>query len=103
MNRYLNIDFDAKIGLAVTTRGEGSSSGRQELSMTADIVNLRRVRKARARRDEAAKAAENRIRFGRTKAERQAADADARRQAARLDALQRDPRRGDAQDEDPSP
>ena len=35
----------------------------------AEIVNLRQARKAKKRRDKAAKAAENRVRFGRTKAQ----------------------------------
>ncbi len=39
--------------------------------MTAEIINLRAARKARARADKDAKAAENRTRFGRTKAERE--------------------------------
>lgn len=38
--------------------------------MTADIVNLRRARKAKARSGKDAEAAENRAKFGRTKAER---------------------------------
>jgi hypothetical protein len=38
--------------------------------MTAEIVNLRRARKAKARDTRQAEAAENRVRFGRTKAER---------------------------------
>jgi hypothetical protein len=40
-----------------------------------EIINLRQARKARARADKEAKAAENRIAFGRTKAERQKAKA----------------------------
>lgn len=45
----------------------------------ADIVNLRRARKDKARHDRAAQAAANRRRFGRTRAEKTAdADADAR-------------------------
>lgn len=39
--------------------------------MSAEIVNLRRARKARARREAEAEAAENRVRFGRSKAERE--------------------------------
>ena len=35
-----------------------------------DVVNLRQARKQRARADKDKKAAENRVRFGRTKAER---------------------------------
>lgn len=46
----------------------------------AEIVNLRRVRKDKARHDRDAQADANRRRFGRTKAEK-AADADARRRA----------------------
>ncbi|MFO1148203.1 MAG: DUF4169 family protein [Alsobacter sp.] len=44
--------------------------------MTGEIVNLRKARKARARAADEARAAENRIRFGRTKAERAAAEAE---------------------------
>ena len=40
--------------------------------MSADVVNLRRVRKAKARADRDLAAAENRRVHGRTKAERQA-------------------------------
>ena len=50
-----------------------------------EIVNLKRHRK---RKDRAAKeeiAAENRVQFGRTKAERDAAAADAERRARMLD------------------
>ena len=53
--------------------------------MTAEIVNLRRARKAKARaRDEAA-AAENRIRFGRTKEERRSVEALATLDKRRLE------------------
>ena len=38
----------------------------------AEIVNLRQVRKARARAEKAAEAAANRAKFGRTKAEKTA-------------------------------
>lgn len=38
--------------------------------MTAEIINLRQVRKRRAREARAAEAAENRTRFGRTRGER---------------------------------
>lgn len=38
--------------------------------MSAEIINLRQVRKQRERERKAAEAAENRTRFGRTKAER---------------------------------
>lgn len=46
----------------------------------AEIVNLRQARKAKARAGKQAAAAENRVRFGRTKAERDAEAA--RRQLA---------------------
>ena len=38
--------------------------------MSAEIINLRQARKQRARDEKAARAAENRSRFGRSKAER---------------------------------
>jgi hypothetical protein len=49
----------------------------------AEILNLNQARKARAKTDAKAKAAENRARFGRTKA-------DKTLDAARVDKLQRD-------------
>lgn len=39
--------------------------------MSGEVVNLRRVRKTKARTDQADKAAENRVRFGRTLGDRQ--------------------------------
>lgn len=50
--------------------------------MTAEIVNLRRARKQRARQDAEAQAQQNRISFGRTKSERSLAEAE-RDKAAR--------------------
>jgi Domain of unknown function (DUF4169) len=38
--------------------------------MPADLINLRQTRKARARAEKEAQAAENHAKFGRTKAER---------------------------------
>lgn len=58
--------------------------------MPAEIINLRRARKAKNRREAEAQAAENRITFGRTKAERQATDAAKALDARRLDGLQRE-------------
>lgn len=49
----------------------------------AEILNLNQARKARAKTDAKARAAENRARFGRTKA-------DKTLDAARADKLQRD-------------
>ncbi len=48
----------------------------------ADIVNLRRARKDRARRERESEADANRRRFGRTKAEK-AAESDAKARAQR--------------------
>jgi hypothetical protein len=45
-----------------------------------EVVNLNRARKAKRRDDDRAKAAANRAAFGRTKAEKLAAQADAERQ-----------------------
>lgn len=51
----------------------------------AEIVNLRRARKAKARASDDAKAAENRAKFGRTRAERERVEAEARLGLSRLD------------------
>ena len=59
--------------------------------MTADIVNLRRARKAKQRQDAGAKAAENRAKFGRTKHARATDHAEAERAGRHLDALRLDP------------
>ena len=56
----------------------------------ADIINLRRARKARARADAEAKAAANRARFGRTAQEKQTSEAEARRAEKLLDGVKRD-------------
>jgi hypothetical protein len=56
----------------------------------AEIVNLRKVRKARDRAADEARADANRTRFGRPKAERDAAEAELRRSRAVLDAHRRD-------------
>lgn len=55
-----------------------------------NIVNLRQARKAKARVDKAKTAEENRVRFGRTKAQRQADSADEQRRAALLDGVKLD-------------
>ena len=57
--------------------------------MSAEIINLRKVRKAKQRRDAATRAEENRAKFGRTKAEREATGAEKEREARRLDSLRR--------------
>jgi hypothetical protein len=53
--------------------------------MTGEIVNLRKARKAQARTQKDAQAAENRVRFGRPKAERTLLDANETLAARRLD------------------
>ncbi|KQN06644.1 hypothetical protein ASE85_19435 [Sphingobium sp. Leaf26] len=55
-----------------------------------DIVNLRQVRKTKARTDKAKLAEENRARFGRTKAQRHADDMEKQRHMALLDGARRD-------------
>ncbi|OWK29679.1 hypothetical protein SPMU_20990 [Sphingomonas mucosissima] len=55
-----------------------------------EVINLRRARKARVRADAQEKAAANRITFGRTKAEREAAAADTARQERLLDGAKRE-------------
>jgi hypothetical protein len=60
----------------------------------ADVINLRRVRNAKARAEKARQAAENRVRFGRTKDERERATAIADLDRRRLDQAKRDPSDG---------
>ncbi len=62
----------------------------------AEIVNLRRARKDRARAAKDARAADNRTRFGRGKAERRKAEAGQARAKATLDGkkLEHDPGSG---------
>jgi hypothetical protein len=57
--------------------------------LSADIVNLRRVRRAKARTEREKTAANNRQAFGRTKAERLRSDAERDAQRRRLDAHRR--------------
>lgn len=56
----------------------------------AEIINLRQARKAKRRAADGDAAAANRARFGRTKGDRQAQDAEAERQARLLDGARRD-------------
>lgn len=51
----------------------------------ADIINLRQVRRRKAREADTAQAAENRVRFGRTKAQRQADEIERNRAERQLD------------------
>ena len=56
----------------------------------ADIINLRQARKAKARLTRERQAAENRARFGRSKAERDAQAAEQERQAKIVYGARRD-------------
>lgn len=64
-------------------------SGKNNAGM-ADIVNLRLVRKQKARREKDQLAAENRALHGRTKAERDKQDAEARKRRETLEAHRRE-------------
>lgn len=59
--------------------------------MTAEIINLNKVRKSRARAERAAEAAENRVKFGRSKAERTQTAAEGEKLRRELDGTRRDP------------
>lgn len=59
--------------------------------MSGEVMNLRLARKARARQDKAAAAQENRVRHGRTLAERRLEQAEAERAAKALDSARREP------------
>lgn len=56
----------------------------------AEVINLRLARKAKARASAAQQAAENRVRHGRSKAERQIQQDEADRAARVLDGAKRD-------------
>ena len=58
--------------------------------MTANIINLRKARKAKARSDKESQAEVNRAKFGRTKAERQKSEADAALKGRRLEQHKRE-------------
>ena len=56
----------------------------------ADVINLNRARKARDRAEGKARAAENRVSHGRTKAEKTAARIEAERVSRLLDGAKRE-------------
>jgi hypothetical protein len=58
--------------------------------MTADLINLNRVRKEKARQARSAKAGENRVLFGRTKLEKAKTLTEAEQAARHLDGHRRD-------------
>jgi Domain of unknown function (DUF4169) len=60
-----------------------------EVLMSGDVVNLNRFRKAKARDNKAKQAAENRVKFGRTKVEKQQAAAEDQLAVKRLDGMKR--------------
>ena len=62
----------------------------------AEIVNLNRRRKQKARAEAAAQAAENRVRFGRTKAEKRHEAAVREEEQRRFEQLKREPDRDGA-------
>lgn len=59
--------------------------------MSADIVNLRRARKAKARAEKEQRAAENRVLFGRSKTERTMSAAEKERSLAAHEGLRLSP------------
>lgn len=58
--------------------------------MSAPVINLRQVRKAKARAEKSERAEENRRQFGRTKAEKLKQSADKSKAEQHLDAHKRD-------------
>jgi hypothetical protein len=59
--------------------------------MSADIINLRRARKAKARSEREKQAADNRVAFGRSKAEKAVADAERQRTEKSIEGHRREP------------
>ncbi len=56
----------------------------------ADIVNLNKFAKSRRRAEKAEKAAANRVRFGRTKAEKRKLEAEAEKRRRELDGKEKE-------------
>lgn len=56
----------------------------------ADIINLNKARKKKAKQDADKQAAENRVRFGRTKAQKQLDEARTTADREKLDQLKRE-------------
>jgi len=57
----------------------------------AELINLNKARKAKARAEAERQAAENRVRFGRSKAQKQQDAAETEAMRRKLDALRLDP------------
>ena len=71
--------------------------------MTAEIVNLNKVRKARERANREREAHENRMKYGQAKSERTVFEAQQRKSQADLDGARREPGRPEGTDDiDPS-
>ena len=68
--------------------------------MSADIINLRQARKARARLEKEEKAQENRLHFGRSKAEKRQTQANRDLDRAKWDAHRRETVDVDAQEDE---
>jgi hypothetical protein len=64
--------------------------------VTAEIVNLRKARKAKARSEAESRAAENRVRFGRTRAERETLAVEQDRAVRSLEGHRREARADEA-------
>jgi hypothetical protein len=62
----------------------------QEQSVSAEIINLNKVRKAKVRAEKERSAAANRTRFGRSKADRQAEELERDRARRELDGARRE-------------
>ncbi len=62
----------------------------------AEIINLNKARKAKARVTAEKQAAENRVRFGRSKAQKQQDAAESEAMRRKLDSLRLDPSEPDA-------
>ena len=56
----------------------------------SNVVNLNKARKLKARKDAEQQAAENRVKFGRTKAQKQLDAAEAASAKAKLDQIKRE-------------
>ena len=69
--------------------------------MTAQIINLRRARKTKARTLKAEEAEHNRAQFGRTKAQRALSAAEAEQAARKLDGARIAPQTNNDDDLDP--
>ncbi len=71
--------------------------------MTAEIINLNKVRKARERAEREREAHENRLKYGQSKGERSLIDAQHRKTHADLDGARRDDDNSAAEADDIDP